>query len=145
MAKPYDPTKVTEKQIRRAQAATTDYTAGVQAVTESPTAKAAKKIDKMRAGFNAAIDSGKVADGLNAVTLDDWKNATTKKGGERYASGVSDSQDKVQAFHEELSSFMGPHLQKINSMPDTTPDQRLAKMMANAQGLAKFKRTRRRR
>lgn len=145
MAKKYDAAAVTAKQIRRAQGATTDYVAGVEAVDVSPTAQAAKKKDKMRAGINAAIDSGKWEEGLASVSLEDWKAAAVKKGGDRYASGVADSEAKTRAFHEEFSAFMVGHKAKIDAMPDTTQEQRMAKMLANAKGIAGFKRTRRRR
>lgn len=145
MAKKYDAAAVTAKQIRRAQAATQDYQAGVSGVTESPTAAAAKKKDKLKAGFNAAVDSGKWEAGLASVSLDDWKAMTLKKGGERYATGVADSQQKTQDFHEQFSAFLAQHMSTIDAMPDTTQEQRLAKMMANARGIANFKRVRRRR
>lgn len=145
MSKQYDPKKITEKQIRRAQNATQDYVSGVENVSESPTAKAAKKKDKMRAGINAAIDSGKWEDGLMSVSLEQWKERTAKKGGERYASGVADSADRVEEFHAEFAPFMASVQAKIDQMPDTTAEQRIARMVANAQALAKFRRSRRRR
>ena len=144
MAKGYDPGKATERQIRKAQASVTDYIDGVQGVTESPTLQASRKKEKMRAGINAALDSGKWEDGLLSVTLDSWKASTVKKGGERYASGIADSEEKTRAFHEEFSSFVGSVQDKVRQMPDTTLDQRLQRMMENARAMSRFKRTRRR-
>lgn len=141
----YDARKAVTKQIQRAQAATSDYVDGVMSVKEAPTQRAKRKLDKMKAGIIAAIDSGKVAEGLDSVSLEDWQKATSGKGGERYASGVAAAEDKSLAFHEQFATFMASHLSKIDAMPDLTAEQRIAKMVENARGISKFKRSRRRR
>lgn len=140
-----NPREIAEKQVRRSQQATDDYSKGVEGVTESPGAKAAKKKDKFRANLLAAIDSGKWADNVGAVDLDSWKRKTKAKGSARYSEGVADAADDILAFHEEFGAFLQGHMSKIDALPDTTPEQRLQKMVENARGIAKFHRTRRRR
>lgn len=141
----YDAAKATEKQIRRAQNASTDYKDGVLSVTESPMAKAKKKKEKFKTNLNAAIDNGKWEAGLDSVSVEEWRELTAGKGAERYGSGVAAAEPKTRAFHEELAAFMVGHKAKIDAMPDATAEQRLAKMTENARGMAKFQRTRRRR
>lgn len=145
MAKRLDAMAIAEKQLRRAQAATSDYQAGIENVTEAPTHRAARKKDKYRAGVQAALDSGKYEEGLMAVGLEEWKDAAKKKGGDRYASGVAASAPKVQAFWAEFAPFQEAAKKEIDALPDATLDQRLQKMVANAKKMATFRRTRRRR
>lgn len=137
--------QIAAKQVRRAQEAASDYTQGIENVTESPMAKAIKKKDKMRANVLAAIDGGKWQAGLESIDLPTWKAKTAKLGGERYAGGVEAAADKIAAFHEEFQPFVQRVKAEVDAMPDSTPDQRIARMVANAKGLAKFTRTRRRR
>jgi hypothetical protein len=134
-----------EKQIRRSQEASGDYLKGVDSVTESPTKKAVAKKDKLKANWNKAIDDGKWADACEAVSVDEWKKKTKEKGGMRYAAGVEAAKDDIVAFHEEFGSFLDGHMATIDKLPDATPEQRIQKMVANARGIATFKRTQRRR
>lgn len=141
----YDPKRVAEKQVRRAQGATDDYRKGVENVSEAPTQKAKRKKDKYRNGVVAALDSGKWEAGLDSVTLEDWKKATAGKGADRYASGVEASAGKIEEFHREFGAFMEGHQARINQLPDATPEQRIQKMVENAKGIAKFQRRKSRR
>ena len=58
-----------EKHARRLKASTEDMRKGVEKITESPTAAAAAKQDKMRNNILESIDNGKWANGLKRVTL----------------------------------------------------------------------------
>lgn len=140
----YNPQKTQEKQIRRAQAATQDFIDGVQATTKNPMERAIAKREKMKIAWLQAIDSGKWAENLGAVTVGEWKEITSKKGGARYAEGVGAAANKILQFHQQFSQFLASHMQKINSLPDTTAAERLNKMMENAKGIATFRFTRRR-
>lgn len=110
---------------------------GIQAVTQSPTAKAAQRIDAMVAGVQRAAASGKTAAALNAVSTEDWKKAMLEKGVPRVAAGASAAQPKFQAF---MSRFL-PHLQsglaQLESMPrgdlETNINRANAMMRHNAQ------------
>jgi ElaB/YqjD/DUF883 family membrane-anchored ribosome-binding protein len=129
-----------EKHARRLKASIDDMRKGIEAVTQSPTAKAAAKVDKMRTNINAALDSGKWAAGLNRVTVDEWKTKMIDKGLNRVASGIDGAADKVIAFANELL----PHIEKgvtdIKKMPDTTLEDSIARMTSFTRHMAKFKR-----
>lgn len=137
--------QITDKQVRRAQEAADDYLQGAEGVTEAPGVKAVRKKDKLRANFNAAVDSGKWEENTKAVSNDEWKRSVREKGAPRYASGVEAARPDILAFHEEFQAFLNNVKKEIDAMPDTTPEQRIAKMVANARAISKFKRTRRRR
>lgn len=137
--------EIAEKQVRNSQNAATDYVSGVKKVTESPMQKAKQKQDKLVQNFNQSVSSGKWAEGLDAVSLEDWRKMTETKGGQRYASGVKEAMPKTQAFLEEFLPFVEQVQQEVNAMPDMTLEDNINRMAANARALSRFKRTRRRR
>ena len=129
-----------EKHNRRLKAATEDMRLGVERVTESPTAKAAKKADKMRANILKSIDSGKWAAGLNRVTLEDWKSKMINKGVGRVAAGIDEAEDKVIAFAEKLLPHIDAGQTIIAKLPDVTLEDSINRMTTFTRHMAKFKR-----
>ena len=140
-----DPRKVAEKQIRRAQEASQDYVDGIKGVTEAPGLKAVKKKDKMKANFLKSLDDGKYERNTAAVSLQDWQAAAETKGAPRYSSGVEAARNDIIAFQEEFQPFVDGVKRELDAMPDATPEQRKAKMLANFEKMSKFRRTKRRR
>lgn len=139
MAGSLTPQQIADKQVRNAQNAVQDYRNGVQGTTKNPMQLAVAAIPKMRNNFNAAIDSGKVAAGLNSVPLSTWKQQTAKTGGDRYAAGVAAAAPKIVAFQTQIAPFRQQLQASLANMPTDTLDQRIAKMVANAQGMSQFK------
>lgn len=90
---------------------------GIQNVTQSPTAKAANRIDAMVAGVQRAAASGKTQAALNAVTLEDWKKAMLDKGVGRVAAGAAASVPKFQAFMQKFLPHLQSGLAQLDSMP----------------------------
>jgi hypothetical protein len=129
-----------EKHARRTKAAVEDMRKGVEAVTESPTLKAAEKADKMKSNLVASIDNGKWQAGLKRVSLEDWKKNMIEKGVNRVASGIDGAAAKVQDFAAQLL----PHIDKVQAevkkMPDTTLEDNINRMVSFTRGMAKFKR-----
>jgi hypothetical protein len=91
--------------------------AGVNAVTESPTAKAAARADAYMAGVQRAIASGKWQSALQAVTLQDWKTAMNDKGVTRIAAGAAAAKPKFQQFMTEFLPYLQQGVQQLSSMP----------------------------
>jgi len=129
-----------EKHIRRTKAALEDMRAGVNAVTVSPTIKAAAKVDKMRSRLMEALDSGKWAAGLKRVTLDMWKDKMIKLGINRVSQGLDENKAKIEAFAADLLPYIDNGLNKINSMPDVTIEDSIQRMSAFTRYMADFKR-----
>lgn len=129
-----------EKHARRLKGSIEDIRSGVSKVTESPTAKAAKKQDKMLAGVQAAVTSGKWAQRLNAVSLDEWKQKTLDKGLGRIASGIDGAHDKVVAFANQLLPFESGLKDQISKMPDLTLEDSVNRATAWIRGMSKFTR-----
>ncbi len=135
------PTEIAEKWRRRAEAAASDYQKGVERVTESPTEKAAAKIDKFKANLMKAINDGKWEKGLKAVSLSDWKEAVAKKGVPNYATGIRASEGKMASFMSELVPFQETLQAEVERMPDITLADGIARATKWIEGMAKFKRS----
>ena len=129
-----------EKHARRLKASIEDMRLGVSKVTESPTAKAAKSVDKMRARIVESIDSGKWAAGLNRVTLEEWKSKMIDKGINRVAAGIDAASGKVIAFAEDLLPHVDVGQTLVKKMPDVTLEDSIARMTAFTRHMAKLKR-----
>ena len=133
-----NPKEVTEKHGRRLKGAIEDMRMGIEKVTASPTAAAAAKQDKMKAKINAAIDSGKWAAGLRAVSLEEWKDKITTKGLPRIAAGIDGASVKVEKFYGQLL----PHIDRVQAdvkrLPDLTLEDSINRMSTFIRGMAKF-------
>ena len=102
----------------------TAYSAGVNAVTVAPGAKAAAAVNNYTAGV--ANNAQKWAQNVNAVTLNEWQTAATTKGAPRLASGAQAAQPKFTTFMTALLQF---EANAINQLPPRGPkgtnDQRM--------------------
>lgn len=130
-----------EKHARRLKGAVEDVRRGIDRVTESPTAKAAAKQDKMLTNLTAAINSGKWAAGLKRVSLDDWKKKTRDVGVNRIAAGIDAAKDKVIAFAEDLLPHIDRGLDKIKGMSDVTLDDNINRMTTFIRHMSEMKRS----
>jgi len=130
-----------EKHSRRLKAAVEDVRRGIDRVTESPTAKAAAKQDKMLTNLTAAVSSGKWASGLKRVSLEDWKRKARDVGVNRIAAGIDAAKDKVVAFAEDLLPHIDRQRDKIKAMPDVTLDDNINRMTTFIRGMSEFKRS----
>jgi len=129
-----------EKHNRRTKAALQDLQAGVQAVTESPTAKAAAKQDKMLQRLTDAVTSGKWANGLKRVTLEEWKQRTISLGIPRISAGLDANKAKVEAFAADLIPFIQTAQTQLSRMPDTTLEDSIQRMAQWTRTMATFRR-----
>lgn len=87
---------------------------GVQAVTESPTEKAAQRIDSMIAGIQQAAMEGRIQEGLRRVSLSDWKQAMTDKAIPRISASAASGASKYERYAQQAF----PQIQAIrDSLP----------------------------
>lgn len=132
------PEDAARKWAARASQATGDYQAGIERVSGSPGQKAAAKADKWLAGVQSSRD--KFRDRVGSISEAEWKEAAISKGGPRFATGVQAAEAKMATFQREF----GPHLDavtnRVRSMPDNTPEQRIARMVEQVRGTAQFRR-----
>jgi len=116
--------------------------AGIQAVNESPTAKAARRVDAMIAGMQRAAAEGKIQRGLEAVSLEDWKRAALDKGISRIAGGAQTAKPKVQEFFQEFIPHLQAGLQALEAMPRGDVEQNINRATAMMRHNAKFRKSR---
>lgn len=134
------PEQFADKHNRRTKAALEDMRAGINAVSEAPTAKAAAKQEKMRQRLMEALESGKWANGLKRVSLDEWKQKMLDLGVNRVASGLDANMKKVQDFAAQLLPHIEAGQKAIEKMPDVTLDDSINRMTAFIRHMSKFQR-----
>ena len=118
-----------------------DVKAGVNRVTESPTAKAAQKEDKWFAGLQRAKQSGKFRRGLLGVSLEEWKMKTADVGADRIPAGVAAAEKKSTDFYAKLLPFEDKLAAKVRAMPDTTLQDSISRASTWILGMAEFDKT----
>lgn len=116
--------------------------AGVNAVTEAPTAKAARRSDAYLAGVQRALASGKYQASLERVTLQEWQKAMNDKGVMRVASGAAEAKGKFQSFMSEFLPYVENAVRELESMPRGDLEQNIARATAMMRKLSQFKRQR---
>src|ERR1051326_2959510 len=104
---------------------------GIQRVNTAPGQKAAAKKDKMRAGINAAFDSGKWEAAVSGVSLSDWQNATIAKVS-NVATGASAAKNNPRVVASVTKNLANIDAAKaaVESMPTDTIEQRIQKGIA---------------
>lgn len=128
-----------EKWKSRTKGAVADYQRGVEAVTESPTAKAAASSEKWQARMSAAETRKRFEDGLNKVDVNDWKKAALEKGAGRISAGVDGASSKVQEFGEKLLPHVEAGRKEIANMPSLTLDDSINRMVSFTRHMSKFR------
>lgn len=141
MAITLTPQQVAQKQARRTKAAVEDMRIGVQNVTEAPGVKAAAKAEKMLTNLTEAVQSGRWARNVKAVSLDQWKKDMLEKGVNRVAAGVDAAMPKTEAFFAELLPFQQGLQTEINKMPDLTLEDSVNRAATWIRGMGKFRKS----
>lgn len=130
------PQQVADKWANNLGAANQAITDGVNGVTTAPTQLAAAAQQRYIAGVQQAVTSGKYVNGLNRVTLQDWKDAMLRKGLARVGPGAAASKGKFANFMTQLLPFQQ---QLIGSLPPRGDlNANIARMTAFAQGMSQF-------
>lgn len=132
------PQDAAQKWAQRASAAQGDYTQGVQSVQQAPGAAAAAKAEKWQQNVVAARD--KFRSRVAQVSLQEWQAATVQKGAPRYAQGVQQATTKMAQFMSEFLPFLDSVTNRVKQMPDTTPEQRITRMVEQVRGVSQFRR-----
>lgn len=132
------PKQAQEKHNRNLKGSLPDMRIGINAVTEAPGKKAAEQADKMLANLTESVRSGKWANNVAAVTLEQWKSDMIDKGLGRVAAGIDASADKVESFFAELFPFQDTLQRKLETMPDLTLEDSIQRMTEWVRGMAGF-------
>jgi len=115
------------------------YQRGVENVQTAPNAKAAKAIDRWVASVTSKEVQDKYVSRNNAVTLQEWQAATVQFGVPNLARGAAKGTPKYAAFAEKFYPFLSANLQKIQSMPNVTLQDRIQRSVAMMTANSKFR------
>ena len=111
--------------------------AGVMGVTEAPSQRAIRAIDRQVAGVQRAAADGTTAAGLQRVSLSDWQNSFVTKGLPRIATGATAAQPKFADF---MTKFMpAVEAAKASLPPRGDLEQNLQRATSMARALHNFK------
>ncbi len=133
------PQEAAEKWGRRLKGSTQDISQGVQRVKEAPGVKAAAKQEKMLQNVTEAVSSGKWADRVAGVTLEDWRSKMLNKGVGRIAAGVDAATSKQGEFFGQLFDHQERLKSQIDRMPDLTIEDSINRMTTFIRGMAQFR------
>jgi hypothetical protein len=138
------PQQVADKWASQTKASTGNYIAGVRGCQVNPGELAAQAQDKYAAGVQEAVSSGRYADGCRSVSPSQWKDACEKTGAQRISSGVDKGKAKAATFFAEFLPQQAVVTEQTKAMPSTTLEDRLARMVAQARGVAALRMRKRR-
>jgi hypothetical protein len=106
-----DISAVVSKWSQRAQAAGTDYGAGVKSPRRDWAQNTAASADSWAQGVTDAVANGRFARGVNAAGTPKWQTGATTKGVTRYPQGVAAGGPNYNAgFSPYLSVISGLNL-----------------------------------
>lgn len=142
MSRNLTPQQIADKQINRLAGARDDIIRGIEGVTEAPTARAAEQLDKAKANYIKAIDSGKTGAALRRVTLSEWQDKTKAKV-DRVAEGAAASRSTIEEFHGQRAEHQAKIDAKLKTMPKRNLADSQARMIEQMKQMAAFSFTKR--
>lgn len=131
-----DAAAVAAKWRTNLSAATTSITTGVQAVTQSPGARAAASVDLWLARVQASRD--KWVRNTNAVSLASWQQAMIEKGIPRIASGASAAEPRMAGFMQQFLPYVEQGAVAVRAMPKGDVEQGIQRAAAMIRHNAQF-------
>lgn len=137
MARAKDPSAIAGKQIRRLTDAVPEIESGVKTVETSPTAQAAERLDVAKTNYVKAIDSGKMARNLRAVSLEEWREKTLAKVG-RIGEGIAAAEAKLVQFHTQRNAAQVGIDRKLADIPQRTLADSIRRMTTQVTEMSKF-------
>lgn len=98
---------------------------GINRVQVAPGQAAAEAQDRMLAGVQQAVSSGRWARNVSAVSLQDWKTLAIEKGVNRIVPGIQASRAKNRPKIERLMNVEARIEGEIKAMPRDTLENRI--------------------
>lgn len=133
------PASRAEKWARRTGAAGADWTAGVNAVTDAPGAKAAAQADAWQQKLQEPATKEKFRRNVGSVSLEEWKGKTANASG-RFTGGAAAAQDKMLRHQQAVEAHMEAGLRQLNTMPKVTLEDKIARQTFWTRHMAAYKR-----
>lgn len=116
-----------------------NYRKAVTTPRKSPIAAGIAAEAKFADAMRKALELKSRAAGLRATSDDEWLGYTLNIGAGRLVDGVVKREPKVKRFIDIFQPMLADHLTKIDPMPNVTLSDRIAKAVANIEGLAQLR------
>jgi hypothetical protein len=126
-----DPAAVTEKYLRKVSAAAPDWVAGMMAPKADFKAAAMAAAGKWTNAVQDAISRDAFRTGMGKVDATAAIATAVSDRGQAYTAGVAKRKDKITAAFQRVIPALGAISQQIRQMPQDTPSDRVARMVAN--------------
>ena len=114
------PEQYAEKWARRLKGSAEDIRNGVENVTTAPGQAAAAAQERMLQNLIESIQSGRWADAVKSVSLEEWKDSVLRKGLQRLAAGVDAAEQKQAEMARRLLAAVDAAAAKVHAMPKGT-------------------------
>jgi hypothetical protein len=132
--------QVAKKWVSKMSGASEAYKQGIESVQRSPGEAAAAAVPRMIQKLMEMHESGELQRRMASVGLAEWKEAAKNKGASRLASGAAAAEGDFANFMSEFLPFVENVKQNLPERGDF--NQNMQRMLANAEALHKFKRSR---
>lgn len=126
------------KHATNLKASSDEIRKGVEAVTESPGSKAAKRADVYIAKMTSSEVHERWKRNVAKVSLEDWKKDMVEKGIGRISAGLDRSKDKITDFGDKLIAFQKAALPAFDARRPITIEESAQKAADWIKEMAKF-------
>lgn len=130
-----DPTELAEKQVANAEAAASRWLEHVKRPRRDPKAAALAASAKREQKVRESLEKKKWDKAMAKVDLDEMMAVIDAVGAEGYRRGVRSRKSKVLRVATELHPMVVALKKDIEAMPDATPEQREARLLAARRGM----------
>lgn len=114
------PQEFADKWKRRLSGATEDVRRGIDKVSVAPGQMAAQAQDAMLTNLTESVTSGRWANRVGSVTLNDWKTAARDKGVGRIATGAAAAESKMAQVAQTLLPAVDAAAAAARQIPKVT-------------------------
>ena len=128
-----------EKLTTRTRAAIPDWQKGIERVEEAPGAAAARQAPAMLANLTEAVNSGRWAAKVGAVTKEEWQQKTLAKGPARIGPGLDAARPSMLVKAERLLSAVEAARNLARQQPRGTLEQNIQRSVIYMTEMAKHK------
>lgn len=115
-----NPQEFADKWRRRLGGATEDVRRGINRVTVAPGQQAAQAADAMLTNLTEAVSSGRWANRVSSVSLQDWKTSALDKGIARIATGAQAAESKMAQVAQTLLPAVDAAANAARAIPKVT-------------------------
>jgi hypothetical protein len=133
-----DASSVLSKWQRNLSAASESYKQGIQGTNVNPMAVAASRLDLYRQKTAEAVDSGRMAQRLNATPVEYWRSQALSIGAANLARGAQKGAQKMGAFINRAVPFWDQLSKQIQGMPKGSREAAIARQQAAMDAMKQF-------